>query len=105
MDLTTSYLGLACATRSLPAPRRSSQTVDGVASLAASGVGAVVLYSLFEEQVHREQLRDTESSRPTRTSFGEALSYFPAAPTSRAVASRTTTCAWSGGRRRRWTCR
>ena len=50
-------------------------------ALAGSGVGAVVLYSLFEEEVHREQLRDLMVSEAHEGVFGEALSYFPSVPT------------------------
>jgi dihydroorotate dehydrogenase (fumarate) len=51
-----------------------SQTVDGVRRLADAGVGAVVLYSLFEEQLRREAAENwrlvdagTESFSPSRS--------------------------------------
>ena len=51
MELATSTWAWRCATRSSPRPRRSPGTVDGVRRLADAGVGAIVLHSLFEEQL------------------------------------------------------
>ena len=60
-DLTTSYLGLTLRNPVVASAGPLSQTVDGVRELADSGVGAVVMYSLFEEQIRRraeEEARD-----------------------------------------------
>ena len=54
MDLATSYLGLALRNPLVAAASPLSNTVNGVRRLADAGVGAVVLYSLFEEQVRQE---------------------------------------------------
>ena len=78
MDLTTSYLGLSLNNPVVASAGPLSQTVEGVRELAASGVGAVVMYSLFEEQVRRQLQRDTELEGAHEESFAEALSYFPA---------------------------
>jgi dihydroorotate dehydrogenase (fumarate) len=77
MELSTSYMGLALRNPLVASASPLSKTVDGVRRLADAGVGAVVLYSLFEEQLRNEavlnaQLADTGSER-----FGEALTYFP----------------------------
>jgi dihydroorotate dehydrogenase (fumarate) len=77
MELSTSYMGLALRNPLVASASPLSQTVDGVRRLADAGVGAVVLYSLFEEQLRSEaalnaQLADTGAER-----FGEALTYFP----------------------------
>ena len=56
-----------------------SQTVDGVRRLADAGVGAVVLYSLFEEQLRREAAANAALVDAGTESFAESLSYFPAA--------------------------
>ena len=53
MDLTTRYLGLTLRNPLVASPSPMSQTVDGVRRMADGGVGAVVLYSLFEEQLLR----------------------------------------------------
>ncbi|MGB0964254.1 MAG: dihydroorotate dehydrogenase-like protein, partial [Mycobacterium sp.] len=54
MDLSTRYLGLQLANPLVASASPMSQTVDGVRQLADAGIGAVVLYSLFEEQLRRE---------------------------------------------------
>ena len=54
MDLSTSYLGLTLRNPLVASASPLSNTVDGVRRLADGGVGAVVLYSLFEEQLRRE---------------------------------------------------
>lgn len=77
MELTTSYLGLSLPNPVVASAGPLSQTVDGVRELAASGVGAVVMYSLFEEQVRRQQQRDNELEEAHQESFPEALTYFP----------------------------
>jgi len=51
MDLSTTYLGLALRNPLVASASPLSTTVDGVRRLAYAGVGAVVLFSLFEEQL------------------------------------------------------
>ena len=51
MDLSTSYLGLALRNPLVASASPISNTLDGVRQLADAGVGAIVLYSLFEEQL------------------------------------------------------
>jgi dihydroorotate dehydrogenase (fumarate) len=77
MDLTTRYLGMTLRSPLVASPSPMSQTVDGVRQLADGGVGAVVLYSLFEEQLLRDAERDSRLAGAGAESFGEALSYFP----------------------------
>jgi len=76
-DLTTRYLGLTLRNPVVASASPLSQTADGVRALADAGLGAVVLPSLFEEQVRREELRDLRVTEPYDDAFGEALSYFP----------------------------
>jgi dihydroorotate dehydrogenase (fumarate) len=78
MDLTTRYLGMTLRSPLVASPSPMSQTVDGVRQMADGGVGAVVLYSLFEEQLLRDAERDNRLAEAGTESFGEALSYFPA---------------------------
>ena len=54
MELSTDYMGLALRNPLVASPSPLSKTLDGVRQLADAGVGAVVLYSLFEEQLRRE---------------------------------------------------
>ena len=78
MELSTRYLGLALRNPLVAAASPLSQTVDGVRRLADAGVGAVVLYSLFEEQLHREAEQNARRAEAGAEGFAEALSYFPA---------------------------
>src|SRR3984885_14405208 len=78
MDLTTGYLGLQLRNPLVASASPLSNTVDGVRRLADAGVGAVVLYSLFEEQLRREAERNERLAEAGTESFAEALSYFPA---------------------------
>lgn len=77
MSLATTYLGLDLRNPLVASAGPLSQTVDGVKSLADAGVGAVVMYSLFEEQVRHEAERDELLEEVNSESFAEALSYFP----------------------------
>lgn len=79
MDLSTRYMGLALRNPLVASPSPLSQTVDGVRRLADAGVGAVVLYSLFEEQLRREAAENARLVDAGGESFAESLSYFPAA--------------------------
>ena len=79
-DLTTQYLGLTLRNPVVASAGPLSQTVAGVRSLADGGVGAVVLYSLFEEQLRREAEAMAELEDMYEDSHAEALSYFPTVP-------------------------
>jgi dihydroorotate dehydrogenase (fumarate) len=79
MDLSASYLGLKLRNPLIASASPLSNTVDGVRRLADAGAGAVVLYSLFEEQVRREAAVNAALADAGTESFGESLSYFPAA--------------------------
>lgn len=79
MDLSTDYMGLTLRNPLVASASPLSQTVDDVRRLADSGVGAVVLYSLFEEQLRREAAENARLVDAQTESFAESLSYFPAA--------------------------
>ncbi len=78
MELSTRYLGLELRNPLVASASPLSNTVDGVRRMADAGVGAVVLYSLFEEQLRREAERNARLADAGSESFAEALSYFPA---------------------------
>ena len=86
MDLSTSYLGLALRNPLVASASPLSNTVDGVRRLADAGVGAVVLYSLFEEQLRREAAENARLAEAGTEVSAEALSYFPR-PTRRQLRS------------------
>ncbi len=78
MDLSTRYLGLPLRNPLVASASPLSNTLDGVRRLAGAGVGAVVLYSLFEEQLRVEAERNARLADAGADSFAESLSYFPA---------------------------
>ena len=78
MDLTTSYLGLELKSPLIASASPLNRKLENLQQLEACGAGAVVLPSVFEEQIEREQdIIDALIDRGAE-SFGEALSYFPA---------------------------
>lgn len=77
MDLSTHYLGLRLRNPLLASASPLSQTLHGVRRLADAGVGAVVLYSLFEEQLRREAENNELMAAQGSESHAESLTYFP----------------------------
>jgi dihydroorotate dehydrogenase (fumarate) len=77
LDMTTRYLGLQLRTPLVASASPLSQEIDGIRRLEDAGASAVVLYSLFEEQLRQESLElDFYLSEGTE-SFPESLTYFP----------------------------
>ena len=79
IDLATDYMGLTLRNPLVASPSPLSRTIDGIRRLADAGVGAVVMFSLFEEQLRREALEYDRLVDAGTESFGESLSYLPAA--------------------------
>jgi len=79
MDLSTRYMGLALRNPLVASASPLSRSVDGVRRLAAAGVGAVVIHSLFEEQLLAEAAQNARLADAGTESFAESLSYFPSA--------------------------
>jgi dihydroorotate dehydrogenase (fumarate) len=79
MDLTTQYLGLKLRTPLVAAASPLSEELDSIRLMEDSGASAVVLYSLFEEQLQRDRLELHHKLEQGTESFPEALSYFPEA--------------------------
>jgi dihydroorotate dehydrogenase (fumarate) len=77
MDLSTRYLGLTLRNPLLAAASPLSRNVDGVRRLADAGVGAVVLHSLFEEQLRREAEQNARLAAQGSETYAESLTYFP----------------------------
>ena len=78
MDLSTDYMGLALRNPLVASASPLSYTVDGIRRLADAGVGAVVLFSLFEEQLREEAALNARLVDGPAESFPEALDYHPA---------------------------
>jgi dihydroorotate dehydrogenase (fumarate) len=79
MDLGTTYLGLALRNPIVASASPLTGDVGAIRRLEDSGAGAVVLPSLFEEQIRREQELAERLTNVGADSSPEASSYFPAA--------------------------
>src|SRR5579864_1873328 len=79
MDLSTRYLGFTLPHPVLPGASPLSDDLDAVKRLEDAGAPAVVLRSLFEEQITQEQLAEAAGLDNPSESFAEATSYFPSA--------------------------
>lgn len=77
MDLRTEYLGLALPNPLVAGASPLADDLDGVRRLEDAGAAAIVLRSLFEEQITREQLSEFDNLERHGESFAEAASYFP----------------------------
>jgi dihydroorotate dehydrogenase (fumarate) len=77
MDLSTTYLGLKLRSPLVPAASPMSEDVDTIKAMEDNGAAAVVLYSLFEEQLRQDRLELAQSLEHGTNSFAESLTYFP----------------------------
>jgi dihydroorotate dehydrogenase (fumarate) len=76
-DLTTSYLGLPLKNPIVVSASPLSRDVPGIRRLEDAGAAAVVLPSLFEEQITQESRQLDHFLSYGVDSFAESLSYFP----------------------------
>jgi dihydroorotate dehydrogenase (fumarate) len=77
MDLSTKYLGMTLRSPLVASASPLSEDINNIKKLEAAGVGAVVLYSLFEEQLRLEQEEYNFHTTHGTEAFAESLSYFP----------------------------
>ncbi len=77
MDLNTTYLGLKLPSPLVASASPLSRDVDGICRLEDAGASAVVLYSLFEEQLRQEEVDLQYHLSAGTESFAESLTYFP----------------------------
>ena len=61
----------------VPAASPMSEDVDTIKAMEDNGAAAVVLYSLFEEQLRQDRLELAQSLEHGTNSFAESLTYFP----------------------------
>lgn len=85
MDLTTTYLGLDLKNPLVPSSSPITRHISGLRQLEDAGAAAVVLYSLFEEEINAESRTLDRYLTEGTDSFAEALSYFPEAPVYRHI--------------------
>lgn len=76
-DLTTTYLGLKLKNPLVAAASPLSDKVETVKKLEDAGIGAVVMYSLFEEQIIHESLELDHYLFYGSESSAEVTSYYP----------------------------
>ena len=77
MKLQTTYLGLPLKNPVMPGASPLVDQLDNVRRLEDAGAAAIVMHSLFEEQITREQLAEFAHTENPAESFSEATSYFP----------------------------
>jgi dihydroorotate dehydrogenase (fumarate) len=77
-DLSTTYMGIPLKSPIVVAASSISSMIDRVEMAEKVGAGALVIRSLFEEQIQVEQQRFDDYLSVGGESFPEALSYFPA---------------------------
>jgi dihydroorotate dehydrogenase (fumarate) len=77
MDLSTTYLGLKLRTPLVPSASPLSEELDNLKRMEDAGASAIVLYSLFEEQIRYERYELHWHLTHGTESYPEALTYFP----------------------------
>jgi dihydroorotate dehydrogenase (fumarate) len=77
MDMTTRYMGLTLKNPLVASASPLSESVDAIRRLEDNGAAAVVLFSLFEEQITHDSAALEHFMQLGSESFGEAVSYFP----------------------------
>lgn len=77
IDLSTTYLGMRLRSPLVAAASPVSRNVELARQLEEAGLGAIVMYSLFEEQIIHNSLELDRMLSHGAESFAEALSYLP----------------------------
>jgi len=77
MNLTTKYLGLTLRTPLVVAASPLSEELDHIKQMEDAGAAAVVLHSLFEEELRQDRLELNQNLEQGSFSSPEALTYFP----------------------------
>jgi cobalamin biosynthesis Mg chelatase CobN len=77
MDLSTRYLGFDLPHPLMPGASPLVDDLDMVRRLEDAGAAAIVLHSLFEEQIEAEEHGYWSATEGTANTFAEAVTYFP----------------------------
>lgn len=77
VDLRTRYLGLELRSPIVASPSPLTGELDSALQLVAAGAAAIVLPSLFEEEIVHEEIELNRSLEVGADQFAEALDYFP----------------------------
>lgn len=75
-DLTTNYLGLKLKNPFIVGSSGLTETLDGISELESKGAGAVVMKSLFEEEILIELKRQKDTMLNPHTVYPEMFDYF-----------------------------
>jgi len=76
-DLRTAYLGLELGNPLVPSASPLGQRIETLRALQDAGAAAVVLPSLFEEQIEHDEIQFTGALEAGAESYAEALTYLP----------------------------
>ncbi len=77
MKLQTTYMGLQLESPIVVSACTLSEQTDNIVQMEDNGAGAVVLFSLFEEQIKREEAKLKTVYSETTNAFAEASDFFP----------------------------
>ncbi|MFW6069006.1 MAG: dihydroorotate dehydrogenase-like protein [Chloroflexota bacterium] len=80
MDLATTYLGLKLKNPIVPSSSPLSRHISTLRRIEDAGAGAVVLYSLFEEEINAESQTLNEYLTQGTEIYAESINFFPEAP-------------------------
>jgi len=75
--LNTTYLGMKLRSPIVVSACTLSEEVDNILRMEDAGAGAVVMFSMFEEQIRKEELRMETILQSTNNVFAEASDFFP----------------------------
>jgi dihydroorotate dehydrogenase (fumarate) len=75
--LTTNYMGMKLRSPIVVSACTLSEDVDNILRMEDAGAGAVVMFSMFEEQIRKEQARMENIIQATSNVFAEASDFFP----------------------------
>ena len=81
LDLSTTYLGIKLANPIMPGASPLVDSLDRVKALQDAGASAIVMHSLFEEQIDREMKAEYAHLHRHEDVFAEAASFFPESDT------------------------
>lgn len=85
MDLRTTYLGLNLKNPLVASPSPLARDLANIRRLEDAGAAAVVLHSLFEEEINQESHALDRYLSDGTESYAEAMTYFPEAPSYKAI--------------------
>ena len=75
--LNTTYLGMKLRSPIVVSACTLSEEVDNIVRMEDAGAGAVVMFSMFEEQIRKEEMRMEAIMQSTNNVFAEASDFFP----------------------------